>query len=291
MTFFLGGNGNIRLRRGLRSPYTTLQDEIKSTDINTTLNRLSFDKAADNLLVGDNVTITTSDARGLVCFAPSTWSSSTVENSITAYVHVNAVGGLRFFPSFEAAVNNNRAQEYTLADFANPAIPISVSVNDSTDNTLGDVTEYTLNTEREALDATTLNDKFKRHYSAGLLSGNGTIDCLFNYKNKGAKESSLALVQLIQRVDIGSEIELFLYLTDNAVDPTVSTVFYHVEAMITRAGVTVNADDAIRCSIDFVTVGEIRLSVGEPASRVLKEDDGRVNLEQSLDFLLQETDD
>lgn len=291
MTVFLGGNGAVRLRRGLYNPSAVLTDEIEPTDVNTVLNRLSFDSSVDNLLIGDRIEMSTTDPRGLVCFAPSIWSSAQVEDQISAYVHVNAVGGLRFFPTFEAAVNNDRSQEYTVAEFADPALPISVTVRDIKDNLLGDVTGYTLNTEREAVDITSLNDKFKRQYSAGVISGNGTIDCVFNYENKSDQESSLLLIQLIQRVDIGSELELFLYLTDKDLDPTVTTVFYRLEAMVTRAGVTVNVDDVIRCSIDFVTVGEIQLLVGEPASYILKEDDDRVELEQSVDYLLQETED
>lgn len=291
MTVFLGGNGAVRLRRGLRSPLAFLSDEISPNDVNTSLNRLGFDSSLDNLLTGDRVEIATTDPRGLICFSPSVWSSGVVESSISAYVHVNAVGGLRFFSSFEPAVNNDRTQEYTLASFADPALPISFSVRDAKDNGVGDITSYTLNTEREAIEVTGLSDKFKRQYSAGLISGNGTIDCVFNYTNVGDRENSLLLIQLIQRVDIGSEVELFLYLTDKDLDINVTTVFYRMEAMITRSGVTVGVDDVIRCTIDFVTIGEIQLLIGAPASYVLTEDDDRIGIEQSIDYLLQETND
>ena len=48
MAVFLGRNGNVRLRRGLSTPYALLEDEIKPDDVNTVLNRLSFDGATDN---------------------------------------------------------------------------------------------------------------------------------------------------------------------------------------------------------------------------------------------------
>lgn len=291
MTVFLGENGAVRLRRGLKSPLAALSDEISPNDVNTNLNRLSFDLSVDNLVTGDRIEITTTDPRGLICFSPGTWTSSAVESSISAYVNVNAVGGLRFFSSFENAVNNDRNYEYVLANFADPALPIRFSVRDARDNAVGDITSYTLNTEREAIDVTALSDKFKRQYSAGLLSGSGTIDCLFNYRNTGDKESSMLLIQLIQRVDIGSEVELFLYLTDSTANPNVTTVFYRMEAMIIRSGVSVEAGDIIRSTVDFVTVGEIQLLVGKPSSYILKEDDDRIGLEQSLDYLLQETND
>jgi hypothetical protein len=291
MAVFLGNHGNVRLRRGIDAPSGILEDHIKPDDVNTSLNRLSFDLATDNLLTGDRIDISTTDARGLVCFATSAWSSATVEPTISAYVHVNAVGGLRFFYQFENAVNNNRAAEISLAAFAGAALEISFRVRDVSFNVLGNVTSYTLNTSRETIDTTSLSDKFQKQYSAGIISGSGSIDCLFDYTSTGIKETPLLMLQLIHRVDIGSEFDLALYLVDKELNQSLTNVFYEMQAMVTQTGVTVNADGAITCTIDFITTGEIRLLVGEPAGYVLKEDDDRIEIEQSLDFLLKETED
>ena len=291
MAVFLGRHGNVRLQRGLRTPYALLEDQIKPDDVNTTLNRLGFDSSVDNLITGDRIDISTDDARGLVCFAASSWSSAAVEPSISAYVHVNAVGGLRFFYQFENAINNNRAAELTLTAFAEPALPITVKVRDVSENVLGNVTSYTLNTDRETIDATSLSDKFRKQYSAGIISGSGSIDCLFDYTSTGIKETPLLMLQLIHRVDIGSEFDLALYLTDKELNPSLNNVYYEMQAMVTQTGVTVDSEDIIRCTIDFVTTGEIRLLIGEPVGYVLKEDDDRIEIEQSLDFLLKETED
>ena len=291
MAVFLGNHGNVRFRRGIDAPSGILEDHIKPDDVNTSLNRLSFDLATDNLLTGDRIDISTADARGLVCFAASAWSSATVEPAISAYVHVNAVGGLRFFYQFENAVNNNRAAEISLAAFAGAALEISFRVRDVSFNVLGNVTSYTLNTSRETIDTTSLSDKFQKQYSAGIISGSGSIDCLFDYTSTGIKETPLLMLQLIHRVDIGSEFDLALYLVDKELNQSLTNVFYEMQAMVTQTGVTVNADSAITCTIDFVTTGEIRLLVGEPSGYVLKEDDDRIEIEQSLAFLLKETED
>jgi hypothetical protein len=291
MAVFLGNHGNVRLRRGAAVSYGTLDDQIKPEDVNINLNRLSFDSAVDNLLTGDRIDISTADPRGLVCFAASAWSSAAVEPTISAYVHVNAVGGLRFFYSFENAVNNNRAAEVSLALFTGAAIQITVRVRDVRSTVLGNVTSYTLNTSRETINTTSLSDKFQKQYSAGIISGSGSIDCLFDYTSTGIKETPLLMLQLIHRVDIGSEFDLALYLVDKELNQSLTNVFYEMQAMVTQTGVTVNADAAITCTIDFVTTGEIRLLIGEPAGYVLKEDDDRIEIEQSLDFLLKETED
>lgn len=291
MTVFLGSHGTVKLRRNAGQRVTSIVDRIDPGDINTNLNRIGLDTSLDNLLTGDRVDLSTTDPRGLVCFATSAWQSAVVESTISAYVNVNAAGGLRFFPTFADAVNNTRANELTVVAFAGASIPVTYTVRDVSYNTLGNVISYQLNTDREALDSTTLSDKFKNQYAAGLISGNGTIDCIFDYTTQGSKETPLLMLQLIQRLDIGSEFDCAFYLTDAAIDPTVQTIFYQASAMVTQSGVVVDAADIIRCTIDFVTTGEIRLLVGQPADYILKEDEDRIVLEQSLGFLLQETDD
>jgi hypothetical protein len=240
------------------------------------------------------VDISTADARGLVCFPPSVWgleSTDPPEESFTAYVHVNAVGGLRFFPTFTDAVNNVRANEIPLAAFTGNPLAISVRVRDVQFNLLGSVEGYEFNTDRQTIDASSLSDRFRQQLSAGLISGAGRIECEFNYRTIGFTEPSLLLLQLIQRVEIGSEFDLALYLTDKDIDPTVDTIFYNLTAVINRSGVQVRAGDIVRCAIDFVTTDEIQLVYGRPAEYILKEDDDRIELEQSLDYLLQEVDD
>lgn len=291
MTFFLGTKGNVRLRRATAVNIGELADQVDSADINTTLNRLSFDGAGENLLTGDRVDISTDDARGLLFFNPAVWSSATIEPSISAYVNVNAAGGLRFFPTFETAINNTRASEYALASFAGNPVPIRYQVRDVSASVLGNVIDYTFATDREAIDATSLSDKFRQLYSAGILSGSGSITCAFDYTTAGVTETPLLMLQLIQRLDIGSEFDCGLYLTDKAVDAGVENVFYSFTAMITKAGVEVRAGDIINCTIDFVATGEIRLLIGQLEDYILKEDDDRINLEQSLDFLLKESED
>lgn len=284
MTFFLGHNGNVRLRRDGQA---SLSSAISPDDVNTSLNRLGFDGSLENILTGDRIVITTADVRGLVCFATSVWSSAQVEDSIQAYVNVNAAGGLRFFASFAASVNNVRAEEYNLAAFAGAPLPIAVSIKDSTYNMLGSVTGYTINTDREAIETTALSDRFRQQYSAGLISGSGSIDCLFSLETTGVAETPLLMLQLIQRVEIGSAFDCALYLTES--DST--DVFYELTALVIKSGVEVRSDALITCTLDFVTTGDIRLLVGSPSGYVLQENDDRIVLDPSLDYLLTETED
>ena len=290
MTFFLGHYGKVSLRRKAAGTFFT---EVIPADINTILNRFGFDGSIENLLTGDQVVITTTDARGLDFLPTTTWPAGggVTQNMVVAYFNVNALAGLRLFNTFSAAINNDRTVELPVESFTGAAIKISVQVYGSVERILGDVTSYTFNTDRESMDITTMSDRFRGMYSAGLISGSGTIDCLFNTENSGLIENSLLMLQLITRTDIGSEFSCFLQLTDDSIYPETQNVYYEFSAMVTRTGVEVKPDQAIACAIDFVTTGEIKLLLGRPSGYILKEDTDRIRQQQSLDFLLTEVTD
>jgi hypothetical protein len=291
MTYFLGNVGNVRLRRNNE---VVLTAEIKDADVTVSLNRVGFDGSTENLLTGDKVTISTEDTRGLLFFTVGSWvdGEGVEQRSFSAFINVNAAGGLRFFPTFADAVNNNRAAEFQVKSFAGNPIFVTITVRDIAANVLGCVSNYEFNTDRESLDTTTLSDKFKRMYSAGLISGAGSIDCNFSYQTSGIGETPLLMLQLINRVDIGSQFDCLLSITDSESDPNVANIYYEFGAMVTRSGIQVAASEIITCRIDFVTTGEIKLLVGRPSGYILKEDDDRIALNQdSLSFLLTEVED
>lgn len=290
MTYFLGHYGKIKLKRKSAQSFRAA---IGPDDVNTVLNRFGFDGSIENLLTGDQLRITTDDPRGLDFLPPATWpdGGGTTQNEIIAYSNINAIGGIRLFEAFPNAINNNRNAEYPLEAFTGDPILVDVSVYGSVERLLGDVTGYSFSTDREALETTTLSDRFKKMYSAGLISGSGSIDCLFNTQNSGQVENSLLMLQLINRTDIGSEFSCILQLIEDDIYSGTQDVYYEFDAMVTKTGIEVRTDQTINCAIDFVTTGEIRLLIGEPSGYILKEDTDRIRLQQNLDFLLTEVTD
>jgi hypothetical protein len=291
MTFFVGYTGSIRLQRGGENLFSAV---VMPDDVNTVLNRFSFEGSDDNLITGDLVELSTQDPRGLAFISPSGWPGGGGQffNDFRGYINVNAAGGIRLFTEFEDAVNNDRTKEFTFVTFSGDPIELDVGVRDTKTNNLGSITSFEINTDRAALETTSLTDKFKQQYSAGLLSGNGSIECLFSYEGLDNEETPLFLLQVINRLDVGSNFKALLSLTSTEPSPGVTNnIYYDIEAVVSRAGVTVNADALVACSIDFVTTGEFRLRVGVPPEYVLKEDGDLINLERSLDYLLKETTD
>lgn len=293
MTFFAGHTGTVRLRRSTQA--TAFESTIEPDDINTILNRFGFDGSMENVLTGDRLVIRTDDPRKLAFLSPSTWPQVNERQAgIALYANVNIAGGVRLFRDFEDAVNNNRANELPLIAFTGAPLPVTIEIQDTDFNTLGGVTGFTLQTEREAVETTALSDKFKQQYSAGLISGSGSIDCLFAYQGatSSRQELPVLMLQIIQRIEIGSSFEAQLFLTDQNVYGSTLDVYYQFEGVVTRAGVEVKSDAIISASIDFLTTGEIKLFIGSAPGYVLQENDDRILLQElGIDALLKEVDD
>ena len=291
MAFYLGKHGNIRLRRGTDAVLGRITSSVNVDDVQTVLNRLGIDSAVENIYTGDRVDILTSDSRGLAFIPASNWSTGSIEDTFSAYVNVNQAGGLRLFPTFQDAINNARANEIALQSFTGDPIEVEVFVRDVSLNILGNVSRYEFNTSRESIDLTTLSDKYKQQYSAGLISGSGRIECAFDYTTGSTEEAPILMLQVIQRLDIGCAFDIALYLTDKEVVPTVDNIFYQTTAVTTTTGITLEAGGLVSCTIDFITTDEIKLVIGKPSEYILKEDDDRIRVEQGLDYLLQEVTD
>jgi hypothetical protein len=293
MTFYLGNYGNIRLRRGTDPVLGSISSVIEIDDVSTVLNRVGFESGYENLLTGDRVDLTTTDSRGLAFIPASNWSVNQIQDTFSCFIHVNEVGGLRLYPTFEDAINNTRSNEIALQLFTGAALNIKLTIRDIKFNLLGMVSQFEFNASRDAIEVTTLSDKYKKQYDAGLLSGSGRIECAFNYASTGIEEAPLLLLQIIQRLDIGSAFDLALYLTDKAVDPSLQNLFYLLTAVPTNTGISLRSGEIITCTIDFVTTGETRLIFGVPSDYLLKQDDDRIRTEETatIDFLLKEVTD
>ncbi len=291
MAFYLGKHGNVRLRRGTDVFIGSIKASISPDDVNTNLERLGVDNATDNLFTGDRIDITTTDSRGLAFIPASNWTSGVIEDTFSAFVNVNEAGGLRFFSAFEDSINNTRANEVDLQAFTGEPIEASLAVRDTRFNIVGNVSRYEFNTSRDSVDLTTLADKYKQQHNAGLISGSGRIECAFDYTTGSTIEAPMIMLQIIQRLDLGCAFDIALYLTDKEVVATQPNIFYQTTAVTTSTGITVEAGGLVSCTIDFVTTKEIKLVIGKPSEYILKEDDDRIKVEQSLDYLLQEVTD
>ena len=103
-------------------------------------------------------------------------------------------------------------------------------------------------------------------------------------------DNSIYLAQLCIRLTQGADFigRYYIYKppTPGDAEPTASrqAVWYDAECLVTNCTISVEATQAIRASVDFVTTGPIKLLTGVPRSFLLQEDSSFLLLEQSQDF-------
>ncbi len=297
MTVFLGESGGVEIRR-----FVDGDDPIKGVLIpemvHIEVDRFAhpFDtvlgpRGAGELspfITGDRVRIQSTDDSGNAVDRPLVlFADFTSESMVEFYANVDPVGNIAAYPSFEDAINNYKPARYPLVlPSANQNVQVIPAAGPAT--CLANVVSYQFTTEREAVDCTSLGTEFRDNYTRGLISGQGELECLWDYSfyKLCAKDKNSVtdvphyLLELAQRVTYGADFVGTFFLNRSA-DPALPSVWQEAHCVITSASFQVQTTEVIRSSIRFVTTGPFKYGIGTPAYELLKED---------LEFLLQEDD-
>lgn len=294
MSVYLGRFGQVELKRqsfdGLK--YSI----INPSDINTSKKRFSFDFDIGLLNSGDQIEIRSTNGSILSFVAAAGWGNSQQQSAGSWYIHVDELGGIRLFSTFDAALEGLSANAIALSSIASD-IPISVKVVNSVPHLLAQCTAFELNTNRETVDTTALGEEFRNSQSS-LISGSGNLRAIWDYLpldvDGNPAETVHYLMQLALRTEIGSGFSAKLYIktagdysTGTAAD---DELWYEIDAIVTQAGVSYAAEEYVTIAIDFVTTGPIRLRAKTiPINKVLQENTDDILLEQDATArLLQE---
>lgn len=302
MTVFAGHYGNIELKRVGSSNELLLQ--IGADDLDVARKRISLstrtggDLSFGTITTGDRVRIDTNDSRGLPFrFYSNASNSQFVDDPgpsilpIEFSANVDALGAIRMYRTFGDAVANAGAS-YLAVPIEKPANSapwdITVSLLPGSFQELGEVQGFTLSTERETADTTSLGDNYRDFSSTGI-SGSGSVDCLFSFKNVENEEMPVALAQLIQKVEVGSRFQGKFYILEPFGTTTprgydiVDGVYYDVEGIFTASSITVRADRVVEASFNFVTAGEFKLRTGVSPTDLTTQDDVIIGEDATLE--------
>jgi hypothetical protein len=303
VTVFAGHYGSIELKR-IGGPFQ-LDLDIRVQDISVGRKRfaLSTKEGQDipwgTITTGDRVRIATTDARGLPFrFFRNTANTSFVDDPgssigpLEFFANVDTMGAIRMYRTFADAISKPNARYLAIPLEKTPGSapwPVTVNLLPGAYNTLGRVEGFTLSTDRENIDTTSLGDRY-RGVSASAISGSGTVDCLFEFKNVTGQEIPAALADLIQKVEIGSQFEGKFYLLAPSQMPprgytVIDSAYYQVKAMITRSALTVRSDAIVECSFDFVTTGQFEFKTGDSPINITTEAGVNIGNESTLEEL------
>ena len=286
MAVFLGDSGYVEIRRD--SDPKGLLTKLDPNDVNVVRKRFSVDVSEGALISGDQVDIETVDGSELVLVAGHTGF-----NGWRGYIHLDDAGGIRLYESFESALVGVRA---TALELVAPSIAKQVRIKTRATgyNFLARIQEYELTTSRDQVDITVLGQEHRHQYDAGLISGQGSLSCLWEHNakcfdpyNEGTIEFSSYLARLILRLEQGSDFlaRFFIYAADDGKE---SSVWYEAKCIVTNVAVSVSPTQIPSTQVQFVTTGQVQLKSGAPPAYLLQEDGAVILQEDGAGILLED---
>lgn len=284
MSIYMGEEGGVQIRRfGLAALATTLDPD----DVTVEDRRFSADFSSSSIITGARLEIFTQDKSNLQLvkghdFPDGYW-----------YCHVDDTGGIRLYDNFQDSVNGGKANALELVQ-PSVAQPIYIHTKDEDFNGTAQVTNWTITTSRESVDLTVLGNEHREQYANGLISGQGDLTCLWEYRyglcdepdNTGC-ELPHYYAQLLLRLTQGSNFDgrFFIYAGDRSNGQP--SVWYEATCVVTNVSFAFAPGQPIATTIQFVTTGPVTLHTGylpefvlqEDTGKVLQENDSRIELE------------
>ncbi len=287
MGVYFGQSGEIALKRD--SLQSTLSTKLDPSDVNTSRRRFSVDHSSGSLLTGDRIDIATADKSTLELVNGHSYEDG------SWFVNVDPVGGLRLYDTFAKAIEGLQSTALQLA-IPSASKDILIKTRNENFRHVANVRDFEMTTSREQVDLTNLGDEFRNQYEAGIISGQGTMSCIWehsyetgNRKTEYGTDSEFPfyLAQLIVRTQQGSDFDGLFYIyrdTNNAKN----NVYYEANCIITNVAVSVSPAEVIETRIEFVTNGAVKLKTGDTPGYLLRENSDKILQENLSPILLEQ---
>ena len=282
MSVYMGEEGSLVIERT-----TANQGRLKSLldpdDVNVSRKRFSFDFPVEAINTGDHLEIYTLDGSDLVLvdghnFPDGYW-----------YCNVDDTGGIRLYDRFDDAINGTFEKALTLAA---PIVSqqIVVQTRNSNFRCIAQMRSWEITTKRENVDITSLGEEFQSYFSRGLISGQGSIDCIWDYKNgicdnvgSNSVEQPQYLCELLLRLQQGALFRGRFYLYAG-----LPSVWYESDCIVTNVGLNFAPGEVVGSRVDFIATGPIQLHTGSPEGFLAQEDLGLILQEDRSKIALQD---
>ena len=264
MGIYLGDSGHVELlRESLNVP---LHSDLDPGDVNVNRKRFSFDFPHGALITGDRIEIRTRDNNNLELVANHPFPDW------DGYIGVDDAGGVALYETMQLALQNNREDAIELIE-PSYVQPIAVRNTQVNYHCIANITSFEIKTTRDTVDITTLGEEFKTQYAGGLISGQGTLNCLWQYEAGDCEYANRIeyphyLAQLCMRTVQGASFKGRFYLDASQRD---AFVWYEAECIVTNVAMAFSATQPVTCNIQFVTTGEVALHMGMPPAYLLQE--------------------
>jgi hypothetical protein len=203
------------------------------------------------------------------------------------------MGGIRLYNTFASALAGEVTDALTLTAPSSTK-NILIRTRNTRFRPLAKITEFEITTTRDTVDVTNLGEEFRRQYENGLISGQGTIQTIWQHRNFqndtpgfASPEFPVYLSQLLVRMQQGADFEGRFYVYHDP-SQTTNSVWYQSMCVVTNVAVNVPASGLVEARIEFITNSEIRLHNGVPPSFLLLESSDKILQEDGDGILLED---
>ena len=155
--------------------------------------------------------------------------------SVTRWVHVDQVGGIRLFTSYQLAINGEKDEAVELVAPSSDQ-NIVLDVVNLRSRCVAQMRSWEITTQRSTVDTTILGEEFRAYYDQGLISGQGSIQAIWDYKHTECADdfeddAELAnyFSQLVIRFREGSKFKGFFIVFNNGIE----SVWYEADCICT----------------------------------------------------------
>ena len=285
MSIYFGSTGFIELKRDALN--SALGTSLNPADVNTTKKRFSVDNVSGSLITGDQVEIETVDGSNLELLSGHSFPD------LRKYIHIDDMGGIKLYNTFASALAGEVTDALTLTAPSSTK-DILIRTRNTRFRPLAKITEFEITTTRDTVDVTNLGEEFRRQYENGLISGQGTIQTIWQHRNFqndtpgfASPEFPVYLSQLLVRMQQGADFEGRFYVYHDPSQAT-NSVWYQSMCVVTNVAINVPASGLVEARIEFITNGEIRLHNGVPPSFLLLENSDKILQEDGDGILLED---
>jgi hypothetical protein len=279
----MGEEGSLLIKRTTANE-GRLKSSLDPDDVNAERRRFSFDFPVEALITGDRIEIYTLDGSELILVEGHNYPDG------RWYCHIDDTGGIRLYDDFEDSINGKFENALKLVT---PTVSreIIVQTRNSRFRCYGQMRSWEITTSRATVDTTALGEEFLSYFSRGLISGQGSIDCIWDYKNDpcerlenlSREEQPHYLCELLLRLKQGALFRGQFYLYAGT-----PSVWYEADCIVTNVGMGFAPGQVVGSRIDFVTTGPIDLHTGDPQAFLTQEDDDLVLQEDDSGILLED---
>ena len=293
MAVYMGEQGAVQIAR-VANPEGFLT-KLEPGDVNVERRRFSFMGSNNRLINGDRVEI-----RRIIKNDADKWIESPDPLELvsgggsTYYAFIDDAGGIRLYDTFEASINGLYAPAKELVV---PSEVQNVRVIPSEPEAfrcLAELRSWELTTSREQVDVDVLGSKFKQRFNNGLISGQGSLSCFWDYRanrkyefrcedDEGLEDANF-FADLVTRTKVGGSFFGMFFLHYGGTSTRKRSVWYQCdECIVTNVAFSFEPGQPVGATIQFVTSGNVQLKVGVPPLYLVQDQDpdGLFDLEDS----------